>query len=121
MRIFWDPNTPLDFVPGRKTGKVEKSFELYFREALSRKDGLGEDFSQAVSLVEEILPLLERLSEDPVSRTQAETLADLLSERAKQLEELLSHLPEGPLHSTLSEAALLFGVEAEKIRRGFYS
>ncbi|OAQ20398.1 hypothetical protein [Thermosulfurimonas dismutans] len=120
MKIFWDPNAPLDFTPGRKTGKVEKNFEVYFREALSRNEASREDFSQAVALVEEMLPLLDRLSEDPISRSQAETLADILSERARQLDELLSHLPEGPLRRTLSEAAILFGVEAEKLRRGFY-
>ncbi len=70
--------------------------------------------------MEEVLPLIERFAEDPSSRTQAETLAGLLEERARQLEALLREIPEGPIHRTLSEAALFLGVEAEKLRRGFY-
>ncbi|MBX6422100.1 hypothetical protein [Thermosulfurimonas sp. F29] len=121
MKIFWDPRLPLDFTPGRDTRKVEKGFEAHLREALEGAGKSPEPLSRALDLVEEVLPLIEKFAEDPVSRTRAETLADLLEERARELESLLREIPQGPLHRTISEAALFFGVEAEKLRRGFYT
>ncbi len=120
MKIFWDPRTPIDFNPKAKSSQVKKTFESYLREALEADTQKAQNLDLALNLVEEILPILEKLSGDPISRSQAETLADVLAERARQLEELLSGLPEGPLRQTLSEAALLFGVEAEKLRKGYY-
>ncbi len=120
MKIFWDPRLSPDFTPEKKTGKVEKGFESYLREALSANKGSDPSLTQALDLVEEVLPLLERFAQDPSSRAQAETLADILEERARVLESLLREIPEGPLRQGLSEAAIFFGVEAEKLRRGFY-
>ncbi|QJA06591.1 hypothetical protein FVE67_07185 [Thermosulfurimonas marina] len=118
MKIFWDPRTPIDFTPGRSQSKVEKSFEAHLREILS--PGKAPELERAFALVDEVFPLLERFAEDPLSRTQAETLAGLLEDRARELEALLSELPEGPVREAFSEAALFFGVEAEKLRKGFY-
>ncbi len=120
MKIFWDPHLPLDFTPGKRSGKVEKSFEAHLKEALAEAQGSQGPLSEAIDLVEEVLPLIERFSEDPSSRTQAETLAGILEQRARELEALLKEIPEGPVRQTLSEAALFLGVEAEKLRRGFY-
>ncbi len=119
MKVYWDPSIFHNFNAQKKTGQTESRFEAYLEEALNRGRQV-EDFAPAVSLVEEMLPLLERLAQDPLSRSQAETLAGVLADRAQELEKLLKELPEGPLRETLSEAALFFGVEAEKLRKGFY-
>ncbi|MFN3921786.1 MAG: hypothetical protein ACK4K4_05250 [Caldimicrobium sp.] len=104
-----------------------KIFEDYLKSALLELESaeiLKETEKEKVKYLSERLDfslnLLERLAKVPISNSTASTVGDFLITQALEMEKIAESLPEGALKNLFKESAFYIGIEAEKIRQGYY-
>jgi len=104
-----------------------KVFEDYLRSALLELESaeiLKEAEKEKVKFLSErldfSLDLLERIAKMPISPSTASTVGDFLLTQALEMEKIAESLPEGALKNLFKESAFYIGIEAEKIRQGYY-
>ncbi|QER41720.1 hypothetical protein F1847_02755 [Thermodesulfobacterium sp. TA1] len=111
-----------------KTEERVKGFEEHLKIALSELE--KEEFIQktqeekttlALNKLEETLAVLEHFINSPVSLSKAETVGDFLLSQALEIDKIVSSLPESFTKNFIKDWAFLLGVEAQKIKQGFYS
>ncbi|MFN3406479.1 MAG: hypothetical protein ACK4UR_06045 [Caldimicrobium sp.] len=104
-----------------------KIFEDYLKSALlelERADILKEAEREKVHYLSEkldfSLDLLDRIAKTPISQSAASTVGDFLLTQALEMEKIADTLPEGALKNLFKESAFYIGIEAEKLRQGYY-
>lgn len=104
-----------------------KVFEDYLKSALLELESaeiLKEAEKEKVKFLSErldfSLDLLERIAKMPISPSTASTVGDFLLTQALEMEKIAESLPEGALKNLFKESAFYIGIEAEKIRQGYY-
>lgn len=110
------------------TRQTEALFESYLRKAIleiEQSEFLRKSERETLRfLTEQIsasLDLLERISRTTIDSSSSSTIGDFLLTQALELEKIANSLPEGALKNLFKESALYIGIEAEKIRRGYYA
>ena len=127
-------NLQLGKVEGFKTDFTKESpsatdlFESYFKLALKEietKELAAKEVETRVNLahdkISEALDVLQRFSKATPDFSSSQTIGDFLLTRAFEVDKLVSTLPESGLKSLLKELCVFLGVEAQKIKQGFYS
>ncbi|MDF2953307.1 MAG: hypothetical protein OD816_000552 [Thermodesulfobacterium sp.] len=120
---------PVNFTTESVTSKGEKSlFEEYFKLALSeieKKEFLEKTQKERFNLIykklEESFQLLEKIMSMELNEASSKTLGDFLLAQALEINRLLETFPESSLKNLLKEGTFFVGVEAQKIKQGFYS
>ncbi|AIH03585.1 MULTISPECIES: hypothetical protein [Thermodesulfobacterium] len=114
-----------------KPEKVEggdSSFAEYLKVALSELE--TQEFLQktqeektqmAFNKIEQTLEILESMVNTSLSSSKAETIGDFLLSQAMEIDKIVSSLPESYTKKFIKDWAFLLGVEAQKIKKGFYS
>ncbi|MFN3504999.1 MAG: hypothetical protein ACK4Y7_02150 [Caldimicrobium sp.] len=104
-----------------------KIFEDYLKSALlelERADILKEAEREKVQYLSErlefSLDLLDRIAKTPITQSTASTVGDFLLSQALEMEKIAETLPEGALKNLFIESAFYIGIEAEKLRQGYY-
>ena len=104
-----------------------KIFEDYLKSALRElesaeilKDTEKAKIKVLSDKLEFTLDLLERMAKTPVSESTASTVGDFLLTQAMEMEKIAETLPEGAIKNLFKESAFYIGIEAEKIRQGYY-
>ncbi len=102
-------------------------FEDYLRNALlelEKSSFLKEAERQKIKVLSDKLEfslhLLDRLAQGPINTSLSSTIGDFLLTQAFEMEKIAETLPEGALKNLFKESALYIGIEAEKVRQGFY-
>ncbi len=102
-------------------------FEDYLKSALRElesaeilKDTEKAKIKVLSDKLEFTLDLLERMAKTPVSESTASTVGDFLLTQAMEMEKIAETLPEGAIKNLFKESAFYIGIEAEKIRQGYY-
>ncbi len=120
---------PLNFTTESITSKRKKElFEEYFKTALSeleKKELLERTQKERLNLIyqklEESSSLLENLSNIDLNEASSQTIGDFLLAQALEMNKILETLPESSLKNLLKDWVFFVGVEAQKIKQGFYS
>ncbi|MCD6547861.1 MAG: hypothetical protein J7K10_00125 [Thermodesulfobacterium sp.] len=120
---------PVNFTTESVTSKGEKSlFEEYFKLALSeieKKEFLEKTQKERFNLIykklEKSFQLLEKIMSMELNEASSKTLGDFLLAQALEINRLLETFPESSLKNLLKEGTFFVGVEAQKIKQGFYS
>ncbi|HEA84274.1 MAG TPA: hypothetical protein ENI03_03220 [Thermodesulfobacterium geofontis] len=120
---------PVNFTTESVTSKGEKSlFEEYFKLALSeieKKEFLEKTQKERFNLIykklEESFQLLEKIMSMELNEASSKTVGDFLLAQALEINRLLETFPESSLKNLLKEGTFFVGVEAQKIKQGFYS
>jgi len=120
---------PVNFTTESTTSKREKSlFEEYFKLALSeieKKELLEKTQKERFDLVykklEESFQLLEKIMNMELNEASSKTVGDFLLAQALEINKLLETFPKSSLKNLLKESTFFVGVEAQKIKQGFYS
>ncbi len=120
---------PVNFTTESVTSKGEKSlFEEYFKLALSeieKKEFLEKTQKERFNLIykklEESFQLLEKIMSMELNEASSKTLGDFLLAQALEINRLLETFPESSLKNLLKEGTFFVGVEAQRIKQGFYS
>ncbi len=104
------------------------AFEEYFKIALSeleKKEILEKTQKERLNLIyqklEESSSLLENLSNIDLNEASSQTIGDFLLAQALEMNKILETLPESSLKNLLKDWVFFVGVEAQKIKQGFYS
>jgi len=119
----------LNFTTKSITSKrVKNLFEEYFKSALSEietKELLQktqkEKFNLIYQKLEESSELLEKLVNKELDGASSETIGDFLLSQALEVNKILETLPESFLTHFLKDWIFFIGIEAQKIKQGFYS
>jgi len=120
---------PINFTTKSITSKrVKNLFEEYFKSALSEietKELLQktqkEKFNLIYQKLEESSELLEKLVNKELDGASSETIGDFLLSQALEVNKILETLPESFLTHFLKDWIFFIGIEAQKIKQGFYS
>ena len=120
---------PVNFTTESTTSKREKSlFEEYFKLALSeieKKEFLEKTQKERFNLIykklEKSFQLLEKIMSMELNEASSKTVGDFLLAQALEINRLLETFPESSLKNLLKEGTFFVGVEAQKIKQGFYS
>lgn len=120
---------PINFTTESVVSKRKKSlFEEYFKVALSeieKKEFLEKTQKERFNLVyqklEESSKLLENIVNKDLDATSSETIGDFVLAQALEIDKILETLPESSLKNLLKDWAFFVGIEAQKIKQGFYS
>ncbi|MBO8143392.1 MAG: hypothetical protein H0Z16_02245 [Thermodesulfobacterium sp.] len=120
---------PVNFTTESVTSKGEKSlFEEYFKLALSeieKKEFLEKTQKERFNLIykklEKSFQLLEKIMSMELNEASSKTVGDFLLAQALEINRLLETFPESSLKNLLKEGTFFVGVEAQKIKQGFYS
>ncbi|WP_038055523.1 hypothetical protein [Thermodesulfobacterium hydrogeniphilum] len=104
------------------------NFEDYLKVALEKLEtheflqkSQEEKFSYIYQKLEESSKILENLGEKKINYSTSETIGDYLLIQALEINKLLETLPESSLKNLLKDWAFFIGIEAQKIKEGFYS
>ena len=119
----------LNFTTKSITSKrVKNLFEEYFKSALSEietKELLQktqkEKFNLIYQKLEKSSELLEKLMNKELDGASSETIGDFLLSQALEVNKILETLPESFLTHFLKDWIFFIGIEAQKIKQGFYS
>ncbi|MCX7614087.1 MAG: hypothetical protein N2Z40_07735 [Caldimicrobium sp.] len=102
-------------------------FEEYFRNALlelEKSDFLKHTEKEKIKYLSEkldfSLDLLDRVARLELNPSASVTVGDFLLSQAFEIDKVAESLPDGGLKSLFKESALYIGIEAEKIRKGYY-
>lgn len=113
-------------IPSSK--RVNSTFEEYLKVALAQireeklsSEGYQEKLKEVWQKIKTSLEILENLSSEGLDASSSETLGDFLLSQALELNQILNSLPEENFKSFIKELTFFIGVEAQKIRQGFYS
>ncbi len=105
----------------------EANFEDYLKVALEKLEtqeflqkSQEEKISYIYQKLEESSKILESLVEKGINYSTSETIGDYLLTQALEINKLLETLPESSLKNILKDWTFFIGVEAQKIREGFY-
>lgn len=128
MKIESKPIDNLYFITQDQISKQgNKIFEEYLKSALlelNNAEILKEEEKEKIRLLSEkvhfSLDLLDKVTKGPVSYSTASTLGDFLLTQALEMEKIAESLSEGALKNLFKESVLYIGLEAEKLRQGYY-
>lgn len=129
MKIESKIFSPINFTTESITSKKGKNlFEEYLKISLSEietKEILEkpqeERFNLIYNKLEQSFQLLENFINVELNEASSETVGDFLLAQALEINKLLDTFPESSLKNTLKESVFFLGVEAQKIKQGFYS
>lgn len=118
----------LNFITPEAISKEgNKVFEDYLKNALlelERAEILQQAEREKIKFLAErldfSLDLLDRVAKINLNTSTSATIGDFLLGQALEMEKIAESLPEGALKSLFKESALYLGIEAEKIRQGYY-
>jgi predicted Zn-dependent peptidase len=129
MKIYSKFIFPIDFTTESVTSKRKKNlFEEYFKIALSeieKKELLEKTQKERINLVyqklEKSFEILENITNLELNEASSETIGDFILAQALEINKILETLPESSLKNLLKDWAFFVGIEAQKIKQGFYS
>jgi len=130
MKIDSKSLEQLNFIPQSQTINKPSSnaFENYFKIALKELElqeffqkSLNEKLNLIYQKLEESSRVLENLPNLNINHSISETIGDFLLAQALEVNKLLEALPDSSLKNFLKDWTFFIGVEAQKIKQGFYS
>jgi predicted Zn-dependent peptidase len=129
MKIYSKFIFPIDFTTESVTSKREKNlFEEYFKIALSeieKKELLEKTQKERINLVyqklEKSFEILENITNLELNEASSETIGDFILAQALEINKILETLPDSSLKNLLKDWTFFIGIEAQKIKQGFYS
>ncbi|MCU4138551.1 MAG: hypothetical protein MW689_000340 [Thermodesulfobacteria bacterium] len=108
--------------------RIKNLFEEYFKLALSeieKKELLQKTQKERFNLIyqklEESSELLEKLMNKELDGASSETIGDFLLSQALEVNKILETLPKSSFTNFLKDWVFFIGIEAQKIKQGFYS
>jgi len=124
-KTIYEPN----FITTETISKQgNKIFEDYLKSALlelERADLLKEAEKEKVRFLQEklgfSLDLMDKIARTPLNLATSSTVGDFLLSQALEIEKIAETLPEGAIKNLFKESALYLGIEAEKLRQGYYA
>ncbi|BAU23085.1 hypothetical protein THC_0693 [Caldimicrobium thiodismutans] len=128
MKIDSKIFTDINFItPDAISKQGNRVFEDYLKSALlelETSDLIKETEKEKIKFLSEkldfSLDLLDRIAKIPLNSATSATVGDFLLAQAFEMEKVAESLPEGALKNLYKESALYIGIEAEKIRQGYY-
>jgi len=130
MKIDSKSLEQLNFIPQSQTINKPSSnaFENYFKIALKELElqeffqkSLNEKLNLIYQKLEESSRVLENLPNLNINHSISETIGDFLLAQALEVNKLLEAIPDSSLKNFLKDWTFFIGVEAQKIKQGFYS
>ncbi|MCS7279332.1 MAG: hypothetical protein NZ530_04660 [Thermodesulfobacteriaceae bacterium] len=113
-------------IPSSK--RVNSTFEEYLKIALAEikeekvsKENYWEKLGEILQKIEIGFQVLEASTIEGLSFSSSETLGDFLLSQALEIDKLLDNLPEEGSKNLFKELAFFIGIEAQKIKQGYYS
>ncbi|MEZ0344456.1 MAG: hypothetical protein ABWJ99_06625 [Caldimicrobium sp.] len=105
-----------------------KIFEDYLKSALlelEKAELLKEEEREKIKFLHDkltfSLELMDKIAKTPINQATSSTVGDFLLAQALEMEKIAETLPEGALRNLFKESALYIGIEAEKLRKGYYN
>ena len=129
MKIYSKFIFPINFTTESITSKSGKNlFEEYLKIALSeieKKELLGKTQKERINLVyqklEKSFEILENITNLELNEASSETIGDFILAQALEINKILETLPDSSLKNLLKDWTFFIGIEAQKIKQGFYS
>jgi len=129
MKIYSKFIFPINFTTESVTLKSGKNlFEEYFKIALSeieKKELLEKTQKERFNLVyqklEKSFEVLENITNLELNEASSETIGDFILAQALEINKILETLPDSSLKNLLKDLVFFVGIEAQKIKQGFYS
>lgn len=129
MKIYSKFIFPINFTTESVTLKSGKNlFEEYFKVALSeieKKELLEKTQKERFNLVyqklEKSFEVLENITNLELNEASSETIGDFILAQALEINKILETLPDSSLKNLLKDLVFFVGIEAQKIKQGFYS
>uniref|UniRef100_A0A7V5XHT9 Uncharacterized protein n=1 Tax=Thermodesulfobacterium geofontis TaxID=1295609 RepID=A0A7V5XHT9_9BACT len=129
MKIYSKFIFPINFTTESVTLKSGKNlFEEYFKIALSeieKKELLEKTQKERFNLVyqklEKSFEVLENITNLELNEASSETIGDFILAQALEINKILETLPDSFLKNLLKDLVFFVGIEAQKIKQGFYS
>lgn len=129
MKIEKNIHAMLNFTISDAISKQSRTiFEDYLRNALlelEKSEFLKKKEHETIRFISDqvlfSLDLMEKISRIPLKSSISATVGDFLLSQAFELEKIADSLPDGSVKNLLKESALYIGIEAEKIRKGYYN
>ncbi len=114
--------------PEQKIKKVDSSFEEYFKTALKELDTREFQKRQEYERVkiiaqklEDVYRILEKLEKKELDFSSSQTIGDFLMAKAFEVEKMSDYINDEPIRKIFKEWAFFIGIEAQKLKQGFYS
>lgn len=105
-----------------------KIFEDYLKSALlelEQAELLKEEEKEKIKFLQEkaafSFELMDKIAKIPINKATSFTVGDFLLAQALEMEKIAESLSEGALKNLFKEFALYIGIEAEKLRQGYYN
>ena len=124
-KIFLDINF---ITPETLSKQGNKIFEDYLKSALlelEQAELLKEEEKEKIRFLHDkltfSLELMDKIAKTPLNQATSSTVGDFLLSQALEMEKIAETLPEGALKNLFKESALYLGIEAEKLRQGYYN
>ncbi|MGC9110026.1 MAG: hypothetical protein ACP5HI_07245 [Caldimicrobium sp.] len=119
----------LNFItPEALSKQGNKIFEDYLKSALlelERAELLKEEEREKIKFLQDklsfSLDLMDKIAKTPLNHATSSTVGDFLLAQALEMEKVAETLPDGALKNLFKESALYLGIEAEKLRQGYYT
>jgi len=129
MKIYSKFIFPINFTTESITSKSGKNlFEEYLKVALSeieKKELLGKTQKERINLIyqklEKSFEILENITNLELNEASSETIGDFILAQALEINKILETLPDSSLKNLLKDWTFFIGIEAQKIKQGFYS
>jgi len=129
MKVYPKFIFPINFTTDSITSKSEKNlFEEYLKVALSeieKKELLEKTQKERINLVyqklEKSFEILENITNLELNEASSETIGDFILAQALEINKILETLPDSSLKNLLKDWTFFIGIEAQKIKQGFYS
>jgi hypothetical protein len=129
MKIYSKFIFPINFTTESITSKSGKNlFEEYLKIALSeieKKELLEKTQKERINLVyqklEKSFEILENITNLELNEASSETIGDFILAQALEINKILETLPDSSLKNLLKDWTFFIGIEAQKIKQGFYS
>lgn len=125
-----DPKNFLDInfiTPEAISKQGNKIFEDYLKSALlelEKAELVKEQEREKIKFLQDklifSLELMDKIAKIPINQATSQTIGDFLLREALEMEKIAETLPEGALKNLFKESALYLGIEAEKLRQGYY-
>ena len=129
MKVYSKFIFPINFTTDSITSKSGKNlFEEYLKVALSeieKKELLEKTQKERINLVyqklEKSFEILEIITNLELNEASSETIGDFILAQALEINKILETLPDSSLKNLLKDWTFFIGIEAQKIKQGFYS
>jgi len=129
MKVYSKFIFPINFTTESITSKSGKNlFEEYLKVALSeieKKELLEKTQKERINLVyqklEKSFEILENITNLELNEASSETIGDFILAQALEINKILETLPDSSLKNLLKDWTFFIGIEAQKIKQGFYS